>query len=453
MDNDRKIDLVSVPKKSFWKLSLPILGFCLFDAIYGIVDMLWVSQLNEAALFALGISIPITTLISSFGDSIGQGTNSLMSRYIGSNHYKNAYNTLIHGIILSVILWLFNVSLLFFDDDLLSLMNITQETDLILRYLTPMLLLSFVFIFMNLFSETFQAEGDSKTPTILIIGSNILNLLLDPIFIFYFGWGVEGAAYATILSALIVFVILLYFYLAGKTKVPLNLKYFKPHAYMFDEILKVALPNFLDNALWCISMLFINETLVNSLGVIGPILYSVSNKIKTLLIAPTRAFGRGLMSVTGHLFGARKFHELEVMYHYVLNAAVIVSILVMIVFFIFRNQVYEAFSVFGMEMSIFWIAILGFFIMVGTSFSMIASKMLDGFGKSPYSLGLTALKIAFDIFIISILNMYFSMGSGVLVGITITEILFAAIYFKFLHYLFKRFKDNYEGKETVKSFD
>ena len=79
---NRKIDLVSLPKKSFWKLSVPIIAFCIFDAIYGIVDMLWVSKLSIQAFFAVGISIPFVSLIFSFGDSIGQGTNSIMSRFI-----------------------------------------------------------------------------------------------------------------------------------------------------------------------------------------------------------------------------------------------------------------------------------------------------------------------------------------------------------------------------------
>ena len=93
----------------------------------------------------------------------------------------------------------------------------------------------------------------------------------------------------------------------GKTKVPLDLKYFKFRKYILVEIFKVALPNFLNDAVWCISASFINSTLIMTMGAVGPILYSVSNKIETFLIAPVRGYGRGLMSVTGHLFGAEKF--------------------------------------------------------------------------------------------------------------------------------------------------
>lgn len=60
---NEKIDLVSQPKKSFWKLSVPIMVFCIFDAIYGIVDMVWVFRISVEAFFALGVSVPIVSLI------------------------------------------------------------------------------------------------------------------------------------------------------------------------------------------------------------------------------------------------------------------------------------------------------------------------------------------------------------------------------------------------------
>ena len=66
--------------------------------------MLWVSQIGIEAFYAIGVSIPISSLIFSFGDSIGQGTNSMMSRFIGSGDYEGAYNTLIHGIIITNII-------------------------------------------------------------------------------------------------------------------------------------------------------------------------------------------------------------------------------------------------------------------------------------------------------------------------------------------------------------
>jgi len=284
------------------------------------------------AFFAMGVSIPIVSLIFSFGDSIGQGTNSMMSRFIGSGDYESAYNALIHGMILSNIIWFVIVLCLLFANGILFYLNKSDSYILIFDYLVPIVVFAYIFIFNNLFSETLQAEGNSHTPTVLMISSNILNIILDPIFIFDFNLGVKGAAYATVLSSLIVFIIIMFLYTSRRTKVPLSLKYFKLRPYIFVEIFKVALPNFLDNGLWCFSASFINGILIATTGKIGPILYSVANKQKTLLIAPVRAYGRGLMSVTGHLFGAHKFDDLYSMFKYVLNLSLITTLCIMIFF-------------------------------------------------------------------------------------------------------------------------
>lgn len=110
---DRNIDLVSLPKKSFWKLSAPMIAFCVFDAVYRIIDMQWVSSISYYTFFAMGISVPIIALIFSFVVSIGMGTNSIMSGFIGLGNYDNAYNSLIHGILFSVVVWIFVMSVPF----------------------------------------------------------------------------------------------------------------------------------------------------------------------------------------------------------------------------------------------------------------------------------------------------------------------------------------------------
>lgn len=450
---NKKIDLVSLPKKSFWKLSIPIIAFCIFDSIYGIVDMLWVSKLSIHAFFAVGISIPFVSLIFSFGDSIGQGTNSIMSRFIGSGDYESSYNALIHGMLLSNIIWVVIVLCALFAKGILYYINQADSYVLVFDYMIPLLVFAYIFIFVNLFSETLQAEGNSRIPTILMISCNILNIILDPIFIFNFNLGIKGAAYATVLSSAVGFIAFFYIYLSGKTKVPLSFKYFKFHRYIIIEIFKVALPNFLDNGLWAFSASFINTMLITTTGEIGPVLYSIANKIKTLLVSPVRGYGRALMSVTGHLFGAQKFDELNKMYKYVLEVSFITTVVVMIVFMILRDYAFNFFSINGMETEIYWIAIFGTIIMLAVPFSMISSKMLDGFGKSMYSLFFTVAKIGLESFLIYVLYIILSNGSCVLIGIAVSEIVFSFVYYIFLRYLFKNFDKEYENKETVKTLN
>jgi len=449
---NEKVDMVSLPKKSFWRLSIPIIAFCIFDAVYGIVDMAWVSQINGHASFAVSISIPFVSLIFSFGDSIGQGANSMMSRFMGVGDYESAYNTLIHGIILTNIIWILIVICVFFTKGLLYTVDSSESYILVWDYLIPIVIFAYVFMFVNFFFETLQSEGNSRTPTIFIIASNILNIILDPIFIFNLDLGIKGASYATILSSLIPFIVFIILYLSGRTKIPLSIKYFKFRPYIVVEIFKVALPNFLDEGLWAFSASFINAILIMTMGNIGPVLYSVSNKLGNLLISPAKGYGKALMSVTGHLFGAHEFHKLNEMYKYVLKVSFITTAVVMIAFIILRETAFGFFSITGMETEIYWIAILGTVIVLFIPFSMISSKMLDGFGKSMYSLLFTVMKIGFLTNSIYVLNTMLSNGSSVLIGVTVTEIIFAIVYYMFLRYLFKNFDRKYENKDVVKTF-
>jgi len=447
-----KIDMVSLPKKSFWHLSIPIIVFCVFDAIYGIVDMAWISQISVHASFAVGVSMPFVSLIFSFGDSIGQGANSLMSRYMGIDDYESAYNSLIHGIILTNIIWFFIVLCALFTQGIVYSVDQANSYLLVWDYLIPIIAFAYVFMFVNFFSETLQSEGNSRIPTIFIVSSNILNIILDPIFIFNLNLGVKGASYATVLSSVIPFIVFVYLYLSGRTKIPLSMKYFKFRPYILVEIFKVALPNFLDDGLWAFSASFINGILVIRMGEIGPVLYSASNKLKTLLSSPIKGYGRALMSVVGHLFGAHKFDELNEMYKYALKVSLITTVAVMIGFIILRDYAFSFFSITGMQTEIFWIAILGTVIMLSIPFSIISSKMLDGFGKSMYSLLFTCIKIGLETALIFVLNIMLANANCVLIGITVSEIIFAIVYYVFLRYLFNNFDRKYENKDVVKTF-
>ena len=182
------------------------------------------------------------------------------------------------------------------------------------------------------------------------------------------------------------------------------------------------------------------------IGEIGIILYSVSIKIRDLLRAPIKGMGRGLMSVTGHLFGAKKIDELNKMYMYVLKYSLIISLVISIFFFAFSNEVYASFSVIDLETPIFYIALFGIILIMVYPFSYISSKMLNGFGKSYYALCFNILKFISEILLMMGLADILTDGACILVGITLGEILSAIVFYIALKILFKRFEEN---KDTL----
>ena len=437
MGEEIKIDLVSSPKKSFWKLTVPFLGFVLFNELYSIIDMYWISIFDANAFYAVGVSIPIFILINSIGDSIGRGTNSLMSRSIGADEYENAYNTLIHGLLISFVAWILIIISLPFLDDMIGAMRITNSVNLVKLYLTPLFLFSIVIILANLFPEAFQSEGDSKTPTIIIIASNILNLILDPIFIFYFKMGVEGAIYATLISSALGVAVFFYLYLTNYTKIFLKLK------------LKKAVSTLPGNAIYCISTIFINSVLISGIGEIGVIIYATSCKLQSLLVTPVRAYGKALLSVSGHLFGSKKIDEIKDMYYYALKIAIASEILILIPFVFFRDSIFYAFQIFGMNEAVTYIVLLGSVIVLSITVIMISSKILDGFGKSYYSLALDIANLITTAVLIWLLNNVFLNGSSVLIGILIADLIFAGSFNILLNYMFKKMKRQKEEEKLV----
>ena len=421
------VDFNSNPKQVFWQMTRPLLLLTFFEAGYSFVDVFWVSQMNAESFFAIGVAVPLVTLIISFGKSLGVGTNSIMSREIGNNNFEDSYNSILHGIIACLILGLVIILSTFFLKNILIYMGATSSMDISMQYLTPIFLCCYVFLFSNFFTSTLHAEGNTRTPTILLIITNVLNLILDPIFIFVLGWGASGVSYATILSSGITTIYLLYWYLSGKSKVTLNFKYFKP-GIVYD-IFIVAIPDFLTDSLWCISMLFFNKILIAQLGQIGILLYSTASRIESIMISPQKAFGRSLISISGHLFGAGRIDDLKDLYNYVLKKAIIIALISTIIFFFIREYGFALFSVTGASTSIFYIALAAIVIIPFNEISVMSGKVLDGMGKSYHTLFLTIGIILYEIIIVTLLSPIFKQGVCVLLGILIGEITFAIIYY------------------------
>lgn len=440
----KNIDLISDPKKSFWKLSVPICIFLIFTNLLNIVDMMWVTRISLEATFAVGASGPILMIIDTFGGSIGQGTNSIISRMIGSGDYEGSYNALIHGLLITIVVGILMVFTTFFIKDIFYLLNINKKVDLILSYVLPQIYCAIIFLLCGVFCETFLSEGDSKTPVKIMVMTNILNLVLDPIFIFIFNLKVAGAAYASILSTFIGLLIFIYLYLKGKTKIPLSLRYFKFKRHIIFEIFKVAIPSGLEDCMSFVLQTTILSTLYFTIGEIGLILYSVSVKIREFLRAPIRAIGRGLISVSGHLFGAKKIDDLEIMYKYCLNIAFIISFFLAILLYFFRTQIYAFFSIINMETSIFYIVIFGIVLIMVFPISHISGKILAGLGKSHYSLVFNIVRILLEIGLMLFLRDIIPNGASVLVGIVTGEVIYSFLYMVTLQVLIKKFKKNKE---------
>ena len=189
-------------------------------------------------------------------------------------------------------------------------------------------------------------------------------------------------------------------------------------------------------------MLFFNKILIEQLGQIGVLLYSTASRIESILISPQKACGRGLVSVSGHLYGANKIDELEGLYHYVLKITMMMSLVSTIAFFFVREYGFALFSVTGVPESIFYIALAGIVVIPFNEISVMSEKMLDGMGKSYHELILTIAIIIYEIGLVTLLAPIFKQGVCVLLAIVIGEVTFGALYYVLLRHLLKKSRDD-----------
>ena len=438
----RTIDLISSVKDNFWKLSIPLILFFLFETFYGIIDTFWVVNYSNEAGFAVSYSQPILLMVITFGFSIGMGTNSIMSRYIGSNNYESAYNSFMHGIILSIIMSVVLIILCIpFLNLFLGVIEVENE-HLLYEYLFPQIACSSLILLTNLFSETFQAEGNSKTPIKILIISNIINLILDPIFIYYFNMGVSGASWASIIAYFLCVGNFLYFYMSDKTKIPLNLKYFKVNRHICFEISKVSIPIFIEDINYSLLIFIVNTLLISLIGPMGVLAFSISLKIKYTLLSPIKGMGRGLMIITGHLFGAKKINKLNDMYMYTLKITISLALVTSTLFFIFRDLIYASFLKVTSHTPIFSISIVMALMLTIFPFYYLSSMVLAGLGKSYYSLVLEISKNILMVVLMLTLKNVLSGANTIFVSSTICEVLFALIFFICLKLLIKKLNRN-----------
>jgi putative MATE family efflux protein len=242
MEKNSNIEMITGdPKKAINKLSIPIIASMFLIFANNIIDSIWVAGLGAEPLAALGYITPLFMVLIGIGNGIGAGGNSLISRYIGAENTKSANNAAIHNLILGVILSIVvSIILLTFLEPLLKIMGASSVLNYAMEYGVIIFSFSFAMLLPPIFGGAFRAEGDVKRATLPIAITAIINMCIDPIFIYTFGLGVAGAAWATVLAHILSIVAMLYWMLIKKdTYLKYGREYFHNNLTMYKDILVV----------------------------------------------------------------------------------------------------------------------------------------------------------------------------------------------------------------------
>ncbi|WP_315119145.1 MATE family efflux transporter [uncultured Clostridium sp.] len=325
--------------KVLLKLSVPAIIAMLINAIYNIVDTMFVGMLNNtSAIAAVSIVYPLFMFIGAIGVMFGAGGASYLSRLLGEKKKEEADKTLTSTIIIGCIFSLiFTVIAIIFLDEFLLMYGATETIMPYAREYGYTIVLGSVFtIGTAIMSNTIRAEGNSKYSMIATCIGGVINIILDPIFMFKFGMGIKGAAVATVISQLVSFIFLLRYYYSKKSYIKLGIKFLKPTFNMFFEILKIGIPIFVTQVLASFALGFMNlgakpygDAAVAAMGIVF--------RVMSIGFYIVFGIGQGFQPVAGYNYGAKNFTRLKEAIKISIKWSTFSAIFVSVLFIIFAE--------------------------------------------------------------------------------------------------------------------
>ena len=457
MEMNENVEMITGdPKKAINKLAWPMIASMFLIFLNNIVDSIWVAGLGPAPLAALGYVTPLFMVLVGFGNGIGAGATSLISRYIGAEKRDEANNAAIHSAILSVIVSL--ILTVFFLLSLESLLKIMGASD-VLKYAMDYGIIVFAFtapiLIPPIFGGAFRAEGDVKRATLPIAVVAIINMVLDPIFIYTFGWGVSGAALATGLSPLFAILMMLYWIFIKKdTYLSYNKKDFHNNFKMYKDILVVGIPASLEQLIMAALAVTVNYMLTLVSGSTAVAVYTAGWRIISLGLLPVIGVGTAAITVAGVAYGAKKYENIRTACRYSDKLGLISSIIVCILLFVFANQVAFIFSYSEASSHLepliaSFIQLMCLFILY-VPFGASAGNVFQGLGKGTTSFILTTFREFVLVLIFAyLLGFVFNMGErGIYYGMLLGGFLGSVIAYGYIElYVDRLIKGKVKGSE------
>lgn len=430
-DSSSSVDIMlQNPKKALIKMSIPLIISLLITSFYNLIDAAWVSGIGADALAGVGFFTPIFMILVGFGNGLGSGAAFALSKYLGEDNKSKADNASVHSIIIDIIVSLIiTLILLVLLNPILNAMGAGQTIGYATDYGIIILLGSIFIILSNALYGIFRGEGDTKRPMYAMMASAILNIILDPIFIYTLNLGVKGAAIATIISSIFIILMLLYwFYVKKDTYLKPILVNFKYERDISKDIVKVGIPasiQLLNNAFFA-AVFSALLTFVGSTDSVA--VYSTGWRIVTIGTTPLLAIGTALISVIAANYGAKNYKNIQIVHRYAMKVSIVIAFIVAFLTNFFAGDIASVFASSGSSIRIAseltsflaWIVIYYPTMAVGVA----STYVFQGIGKGITAMFQTIMReTGFTIFFAVLFGVVLNYGVwGAWMGIVLGEI-------------------------------
>lgn len=434
-------------------MSIPMIIAMVINSLYALIDGIWVAGLGDASLAAIGFVNPLYMIVFGFSNGIGAGATAIISRYIGAKDKKEADNAALHVILLTIIITIiFTAVLLLFLEPILQTMGAGPTINLGMEYGSILFLGTIFIVFSSTAYGILRAEGNVKKTTYAMLFGAILNMILDPIFIYYLGLGVSGAAIATVISMSMVCILILYWF-KSDTYIKFNLKDFIYKNKLIKELLNVGLPAGVEFLLISALAIALNAILMVVSGVDGVAIYTGGWRVVAVIMVIPIAIGTSAMAIVGANLGANKYDNISIAHNYAIKLGTLIMIIVSIAVFALAPYIsylfaYTPGSEYLLPQMTEFLRITCLFYLF-FPLGVISSSIFQGLGKGMNSLAIAFIRaLILQIICSYIFAIVLNFGqTGVWIGIVLGNAIGALIAYIWSRYYIK--KINKENSETI----
>jgi len=296
-------------------MSVPMMFSMLVQALYNIVDSIFVARIGENALTAVSLAFPLQSLLIALAGGTCVGLNAVLSKALGEKNYEKVNKSATNAIFLMVlnIIVFFLVGLFAVKPFYLSQ---TEEAEIVtygVQYLSIVLMCSFGIFFQFVFDKMLQSTGNTIYTMITQIVGAVINIVLDPILIFgMFGMpkmGVIGAAVATVAGQIIAAIVSLIFNLTKNKEINMSFKGFKPDMDIIKQIYKVGVPSIIMQSIGSIMTYGMNQILI-AFSTTATAVFGVYFKLQSFVFMPIFGLNNGMVPIVAYNYGAQKRRRL-----------------------------------------------------------------------------------------------------------------------------------------------
>lgn len=394
---ENKMGTMPIPRLLL-SLSLPMALSMLVQALYNVVDSIYVSRVDEAALTSLSMAFPMQNLMIAVASGFAVGMNALLSRSLGAREFDKANRAAGNGLFLGIIGTLLFVLFGLFGAD--AFIN-SQTTDEVIRaygagYLQIVCGIS-VFSFGQVILERLlQSTGRAVYSMITQATGAIINILLDPVFIFgYFGlpaMGVKGAAIATVIGQFVAMSLAFFFNVTRNPDIHLSAKQLAPKSDIIGEILRVGIPSTVMQSIGSVMTFAMNKILIGFSSTAVAV-FGVYFRMQSFVVMPVIGINGGLVPIIAYNYGARQPDRIMHALKLGILSAVVIMVGGLLLFQIAPQQLLSLFdaSEAMTEMGTSALRIISTHFPVA-AFCIITGSMFQALGDSVYSMYISIMR-------------------------------------------------------------